>query len=557
MNLVFILVQLAGAVMLLLYSVRMVRTGVERASGPALRRAIANPARGRLASAAVGGGVAILLQSATATSVLAAGFAAGGLVTIGGGLAMLLGADLGTAIVVQFLSLNLTFLIPVLLLAGGWLFLKFDARVLKQIGRVFMGIAFILLALKMIGEATTPLKQSEFMPFIAGYLAGDYVTAFIAGVVFTFMIHSSVAAVLMIAAFSAQGILPFEAGLPLILGANVGGGLIAVWLTRGLGRVARRLPLGNLIFRSTGALLVLLVLGFFDLPFLAIGADASRQVVNFHLAFNLALLLLCLPFIAPMEKLVKFLLPEIATPEDAAERLRPASALDRTVMDQPGLALASATRELLRMSELVEVMIRPVMEFFETGDRVQIERIRRLDSQVNEAHTEIKLYIAQVNRGALTATDSERGMELTSFAINLERVGDIVAKNLLNLVLVKHKKGLRFSDDGWKELTNLHDRVMANMQLALNVLVSEDIESARQLIVEKDRMRKLERQSHERHLARLKGGAVESIESSDAHLEIVRSLREINSLFATIAVSILSRHGLLRDTRLVEVEDGS
>jgi phosphate:Na+ symporter len=553
-SLVFILVQLAGAVMLLLYSVRMVRTGVERASGPALRRTLANPARGRLASAAVGGGVAILLQSATATSVLAAGFAAGGLITIGGGLALLLGADLGTAVVVQFLSLNLAFLIPLLLLSGGWLFLRCEARTLKQIGRILMGIAFILLALKMIGEATAPLKQSEFMPFIAGYLSTDYVTAFLAGVAVTFMIHSSVAAVLMIAAFSAQGILPFEAGLPLILGANVGGGLIAVWLTRGMGRAARRLPLGNLIFRTIGALLILIVLWFTDLPFLAIGADASRQVVNFHLAFNLVLLLVCLPFIAPMEKLVHLLLPDIASPEQDAERLRPASALDRAVMNAPGLALASATRELLRMSELVEVMIRPVMEFFETGDREQIERIRRLDSQVNEAHTAIKLYIAQVNRGEMTAADSERGMELTSFAINLERAGDIVAKNLLNLVLAKHKKGLRFSEDGWKELTNLHDRVMANMQLALNVLVSEDIDSARQLIVEKDRMRKLERESHERHLARLKGGSEISIESSDVHLEIVRSLREINSLFATIAVSILSRNGMLRETRLVELD---
>jgi phosphate:Na+ symporter len=392
------------------------------------------------------------------------------------------------------------------------------------------------------------------MPFIAGYLSTDYVTAFLAGVAVTFMIHSSVAAVLMIAAFSAQGILPFEAGLPLILGANVGGGLIAVWLTRGMGRAARRLPLGNLIFRTIGALLILIVLWFTDLPFLAIGADASRQVVNFHLAFNLVLLLVCLPFIAPMEKLVHLLLPDIASPEQDAERLRPASALDRAVMNAPGLALASATRELLRMSELVEVMIRPVMEFFETGDREQIERIRRLDSQVNEAHTAIKLYIAQVNRGEMTAADSERGMELTSFAINLERAGDIVAKNLLNLVLAKHKKGLRFSEDGWKELTNLHDRVMANMQLALNVLVSEDIDSARQLIVEKDRMRKLERESHERHLARLKGGSEISIESSDVHLEIVRSLREINSLFATIAVSILSRNGMLRETRLVELD---
>lgn len=551
-----VLLQIAGATMLLLYSVRMVRTGVERASGPALRRAIANPERGRLATAGVGMGVAMLLQSSTATAVLASGFAMGGLIGVSSGLSLLLGADLGTAIVVQFLSLDLRYLVPFLLLVGGSLFLNFNSRSFKQYGRILLGIAFILVALRMIGEATAPLKQAEFMPYLVDYLAADYVTAFLVGAIVTFLLHSSVAAVLMVAAFATQGVLPLDAALPLVLGVNVGGGLIAVWLTRSLEPSARRLPLGNLIFRSIVALSVLLVLRLINFPVAWIADTTSRQIVNFHLLFNFGLLVICLPFVTQMEKLVQLLLPDRVVPETEVELLRPKSALDDSVVEIPGLALASATRELLRMSELVEVMIRPVMEFFSTGNKEEIERIRKLDDQVNTAHTDIKLYIAQVNRGELSADEAERCIELASFAINLERAGDVVSKNLLNLALDKHKKKLRFSDDGWKELTNLHERVMANMQLALNVLVSEDIDSARQLIIEKGQMRKLERQSHDRHLARLKLGAAESIESSDIHLEVVRSLKEINSLFATVAVSILSRHGLMRDTRLVEAEQG-
>ncbi len=545
-----ILLQMFAAIMLLLYSVRMVRTGMERASGPGLRRAVADPARGRVSSASVGAVIAVLLQSSTATAVLAAGFATSGLIQVSGGLALLLGADFGSAIVVQFLSLDLAWLIPVLLATGGWLFLKFESRTVKQTGRICLGIAFILLSLKMIGEATIPLKENRFMPLLAAYLADDYLTAFFAGAVVTFLVHSSVATILMIAAFTAQGILPLEASLSLVLGANLGGGLIAVWLTRGYDRTARLLPLGNLIFRGVGALAALMALQIFQFPFSEIGATATRQVVNMHLIFNLALLVLCLPFIGPVEWLVRVLLPEPAS-VDESRLLRPESALDRRVIKQPGLALASATRELLRMSELVEVMIRPVMEFFETGNREEIEKIRELDLQVNEAHTNIKLYIAEVNRGELSSEDAERGIELTSFAINLERAGDIVAKNLLDLVLQKNKKKLRFSSDGWKELTDLHDRVMANMQLALNVLVSEDIDSARQLIVEKDHMRRRERESHERHLVRLKAGREDSIESSDIHLETMRSLKEINSLFASVALPILSRNGQLLETRLV------
>ncbi len=552
MGILLIILHMAGAVALLLYSVRMVRTGVERASGPALRRAIADPTRGWIASAAVGTVIAVFLQSSTATAVLASGFAANGLVPLTSGLALLLGADVGTALVVQFLSFDLEWLAPLLLAAGGWLFLKHEARGAKQLGRIFLGIALILVSLRLIGEATVPLKESPFMPAIAAYLASDMITAFLAGAVVTFLFHSSVASVLMIAAFTAQGMLAVEASLAMIFGANAGGGILAVWLTRASSRDARLLPLGNCLFRVLGAMAALAAFAFTDPPLAEIGATPARQVVNGHLLFNMALLVLCLPLIGPMSKLVEQMIPRQPTPGAQQARLKPASALNREVIKSPELALASATRELLRMSEIVEVMIRPIMEFFETGNKEEIERIRLLDDEVDEAHNHIKLYLAEVNRGELSAEEAERGIELTSFAINLERAGDIVSKNLLELVLKMHKVQVRFSPEGWSELTNLHDRVMANMQLALNVLVSGDVESARQLIAEKDRMRKLERESHDRHLLRLRKGSEESIESSNIHLDTVRALKEINSLFATVAIPILARSGQLRDTRLVD-----
>ena len=145
-------------------------------------------------------------------------------------------------------------------------------------------------------------------------------------------------------------------------------------------------------------------------------------------------------------------------------------------------------------------------------------------------------------------------MELASFAINLERAGDLVSKNLLERAVELKEKGIKFSRDGQVELENLHDRVLANMQLALNVLVSSDVASARELIAEKDRMRQLERECHDRHLGRLKSRTPESIDSSNVHMEVVRSLKEINSLYATVAVPILALEGQLRDSRLVPAE---
>lgn len=535
--------------MLLLYSVRMVRTGVERASGPVLRRIIADPKRGRITSAGAGLVVAVVLQSSTAAAVLASGFAVSGLITLTGGISLLLGADVGTALVVQFLSIDLQWLIPTLLAIGGWVFLKSTSRIAKQCGRIALGISFILISLQMISAATAPLKESSFMPYVAGYLADDIVAAFIGGAIVTFAVHSSVAAILMIAAFTAEGILTVDAALPILLGANVGGAMIAVWLTKSLPRKARLIPLGSFLFRAFGAFIALCVLWLAEFPVERIGATPEAQLINAHLLFNLILLLCCLPLTGIMAKLVELLISEPPSGTDDT-RLRPASALDRALIKKPDLALVSTTRELLRMGELVEVMLRPMMDFFQTGNREAIHQIHNLDKEVIQTYTDIKLYIAEVNRGELGAKVAEHGMELTRLAINLERAGNLVANNLLKLAIEKDKKKIRFSADGWKELTELHANVMANIQLAMNVLISEDIESARQLIAEKDLMRKLEQESHNKHLERLRAGAETSIESSDIHLQTLRAFKEVNSLFASVAIPILSKNGQLLDSRL-------
>jgi phosphate:Na+ symporter len=295
-----ILLHLAGA-MLLLWAVRMVRTGVERACGPALRDALRQARGARLRSAGAGTVLAMLLQSSTAVAMLAAGFAASGMVSVSAGLAILLGADLGSALVVQVLSFDLSWLVPALILVGGAMFLKFEARGIKQGGRILMGIAFVLLSLHMIGEATAPMRQSTLLPLVISYLRADYFTAFAAAALFTWLIHSSVAAILLFVTLVAQGVLPVEVGLFFILGANCGGALIAVWLTRGEAVEARRVPLGNLIFRGTAAISALFALQAVVFPAHLFGATEGRQLVNLHVTFNLALVVCCLPLTCLME----------------------------------------------------------------------------------------------------------------------------------------------------------------------------------------------------------------------------------------------------------------
>ena len=550
MHISLILLQMAGSVMLLIWAVRMVRTGVERAFGARLKGAMRDARGGNVRAAISGLVLAIVLQSSTAVGVLAAGFAVSGILSVSAGIAALLGADLGSALVVKILSFDLSWLIPLLLLVGAVLFLKFESGMFASRDGL-LGVAFVLLSLRMIGEATEPLRHASALPQIVEYLQSDAVTAFILAAAFAWIVHSSIAAMLLLVTFADQGVLPLDVALPMVLGANVGGGIIAVWLTRGQELEARRIPMGNFLFRVLAAATGLAVLTFVGMTSNWLGASEGAQLVNFHVLFNMVLVVVCLPFAGAMAKIAERLIPERPTSaDDHAILRRPACSLDRSVIAVPRLALASASRECLRMGETVETMLRPMMELLEGGNKEQLAALRRLDGEVNRLHSDIKLFIAEVNRGQLNNEEARRGIELTDFAINMEHVGDLVANTLLRLVDEMRSKGLAFSDDGRAEIGLLHERVLANFQLTLNVLISGDLDFARQLVRGKEHMRRLERDSHDRHLRRLQMGDPVSIETSDIHLDVVRALKEVNSLLATVGYPILESHGQLMASRL-------
>lgn len=492
--------------------------------------------------------LATLLQSATAVGILAVGFAGAGIISIGAGIAALLGADLGSALVVKLLSFDLGAMIPVLLLTGATLFLKVERRQIKYLGRILLGIGFILMSLQMVGQATAPLRDSAALPQVVAYLQGDPLSAFAMAALLSWLVHSSVATLLLFASLASAGVLPVEAAAPMVLGANLGGALVAVWLTRGAAWPARRIPMANLIFRGVAAIAALLLLQIVPGVPAFLGGGPSTQLVNLHLLFNAALLILALPIVGPVERLTARLWPDPA--EGRAVTAGYQSALDRSLLARPRQALLSAQRELIRMAEATDAMLRPVIDLLDSDDIRPIAALRARDDEVNQRHTGIKLYIAELNRGELSFDEARRGLELTSQAIDFEAIGDLIVKNLLDQAEERARRHLQFSAEGWKDLTVLHARVMANMQLALNVMVSGDVETARQLVAEKPLLRRMERDCHDRHLARLRGGQETTIETSDIHLEIVRSLKEINSLLVKVAYPILTENGDLLESRL-------
>ena len=547
--LTFIL-NLAGAAALLLWSVRIIRTGVQRAFKSELRTWLRRSSGNPPLAAGTGVLAAILLQSSTAVALLVTNFATKGTIAVGVGLAMFLGADLGSAIVTQILLVRAAWLVPLLLLLGVSLFLKGEKSKVRQTGRILIGLALVLVSLDMIRMATDPIRDSAAIAPFAGYLAKDVFSAFIVGALLAWAMHSSVAAVLMFVTFSAQGLLPATAAMAMVLGANLGGSFIPFTLTLGARASARIIVIGNLLLRGGGAIIALLLLANSAIPLEYLGADAARQTINLHLIYNLAIVLVGLFLIKPLTGFLDGILSDPIS--EQAVDINRISALDNSALDDHDRALACASREVLHIGEKIEAMLSPVLGLYENWDDSIAAAIRANENHVNAMHFDTKLYLAKLHQNKLPKKAAQYSMEMSSVAINFEAAGDVISKNLLGMAQKINDKGLHFSPEGWRELCDFHDRVLSNVQLSLNVLMTNGVDAARQLVEEKETVRDVEQELQRRHLERLRKGTTESIETSNIHQETLRALKQVNTAVSMVAYSILLDTGELLSSRLAE-----
>jgi len=552
MVIVQFLLELAAATILLLFAVRMVRTGIERAFGASFRRMMTG-SKARVRATLAGLALAAIMQSSVAVAMLVAGFVGAGTLSFQIGLPAMLGADLGSALVIQFLSMEISWLAPLLLVTGGLLFLKSQSALAKQIGRAVLGVALILIALELMRATVTPIRDSAFLPQISILLQRDFLTAFLVGAVLTFIMHSSVAAVLMFVTLVAIGALPLMVGISLMLGANLGSALLPVWMTRAMPPKSRQVPMINALLRGSAALIVVIVVNRSSLVGLLPDVGDGQKIILGHVMFN-ALLLLAVPFSGMLGRLIDRLLTEpAASLEDTPAHYR--SVLNPAALDDPMLAMACIRREIHRMLQVVEEMMLPVMDLIEEFDKDRMARIVEKDIVINEALDGTRRYVAELSGqdGPQNGASNHRKevRNLLEFAIAIEAAGDVVSKTLAQLAASRARDDIRFSAEGLAELRGMHDRVVANIALAGNVLVSGDVGIARRLLEEKGEFTHRQRKSRKSHLRRLAKGRVESLESSDLHLETGLALKEFNSHIAAIAYPILSREGQLLDSRLV------
>jgi phosphate:Na+ symporter len=540
------LLNLLAAISLLVWGTHLVRAGILRVFGANLRNVLAQSLSNRWAALIAGLGVTALVQSSTATALIVSSFVGQGLVTLPLALAVMLGADVGTSLMAVLLSFDLSWLSPLFILVGVVLFLTRQSTPVGRFGRVLIGLGLMLLALRLVASSTEIMTHSPAVKALLGSISTDLMLEITVGTFLAVISYSSLAIVLLTATMAASGLVPLEPALGLVLGANLGSGLLAVLTTLRSAVEVRQVPLGNFMFKALGVLIAAPFAGLWLRHVRPYVNEPATMVVLFHLSFNLLVALLFVGFTRPMANLVALWLPK---PDRSVVNGRPHH-LDPSALATPSLAISCAAREALHQADVVETMMVGMLAVIRNNDLKLAQELRQLDDTVDELYSAIKYYLTKISREALGDEESRRWTDIISFTINMEQIGDIVERILIDVEDKKIKKGRSFSEAGMAEICELHARLVDNLRLGMSVFLNGSVRDAQKLLEEKARFRDLERAYASTHLTRLTGNTVQSIETSSLHIDLISDLKRINSHICSIAYPILDSAGALAPNRL-------
>ena len=521
----------------------MVRIGITDAWGSEVRSALGASLSNRFKAFFAGLGITVLLQSSSATALLAASFSGQGILSTAPALAVLLGADVGTTVVAQILTFDLSILSPMLVAMGVAMFTYSDGGRTRDIGRLVLGIGMMLLALKLILAASTPMRESAIIQSIFGALGDDLLLAIVFSAIIAWMAHSSLATVLLIITLAGTQVLDMTVAFAFVLGANIGGAIPPVIATLRSDSNTRQPPLGNLIFRVCGVFIAFPLISFIAEWLVVFDVSNARHIANFHMGFNIVLAIMFLPLINRMAKLTQRLIPQV---EEGSDEFRPMN-LDKAMFENPLVALVNAEREVLRMGEIVERMFRNTFIALKKNDVELAKKTRKMDQVANQFYDEIKLYLTRLSQESLGEKESKRCNEIMTFATNLEHIGDIISVDMIDSILRKKLVNRsRMSLQDREDINSLYQPVLTSFTLSLNVFTSGDIHMARQLLAKKYKFIKLEKQAVVNHLNKLREDITYDSHLSALQLDVLRDLKRINSHLTSVSYPILEAAGQLR-----------
>ncbi len=530
------LLNLLSAVALLVWGTHIVRTGIMRVYGADLRRVLSHSVEKKPMAFIAGIGVTALVQSSNATTLLVTSFVAQNLMSLTPALVVVLGADVGTAIMARILTFDLSWLSPLFILLGVVFFLGRKQTRAGQLGRTSIGLGLILLALQLIVAAAKPITEAAGVQVLFSTLTGDTMLDAVVGAVFAIISYSSLAAVLITATLTAAGVISFKVALCLVIGANLGSGLLAMINASNSNAAGKRVALGSLLFKVIGSIAILPFVNVIAEVLDKLPVNDEELVIFFHVFYNLVRCVVMVPFAEPMARLCNRMISD--EPENDAQ-LKPKH-LDKSALDTPALALANAAREALRIGDVVEQMLESFNKVVH-GELREERAVRRLDDDVDVLYTGIKLYLARMPKEDLGEEDSRRWAEIIEMSLNLEQAGDIIERMCADVAVKSLNARRPFSPEGLEELDDLREQVLSNLRLSLSVFLSHDIASAKRLRRAKHRFRIMIRRFSHAHVERLHLQNVQSMETSSLHLGLLGDMKRLNSLFCAVAYTVLDQ----------------
>jgi phosphate:Na+ symporter len=532
---VTVVLAIFGGVALLLYGIRQAGDGLQRVAGARLRGLLTGLSHNRLLAMVSGATITGIIQSSSATTVMLIGFVSAGLMSFRQTLGVILGADIGTTFTVQLIAFRVTDW--ALLLVGLGFTATFVARrsTVRDLGQTVLGFGLIFLGLKLILDGAAPLRDHALAVQVLRAVTESPALAVLVAAGFTALLHSSAATIGLTLALATHGLVDLEGAVAIVLGANIGTCASALESSIGASAEAKRVAVAHIAFKVLGAALVFPLIEPFTTVVAATATDPARQVANAHTFFNVGISLVFLPFTPWAARAIEALVPD----DQQGDSPFRARYVDERALDQPSLALGQATREALRMADVVQGMLRDVIPVFRHDNQALLEDVERRDDQVDFLEREIKLFLARLGREAMGPDLSRKEIGLISFIGNLENIGDIIDKNLMELARKKIYQGRRFSEPGWAEIQDFHGLVAKNLERAIAAFAAGDPTLAQEVLDQRPLMRARERELRESHLARLRAGLPESIETSEIHLDILTNLKRISSHVSALMFPIL------------------
>lgn len=528
----YTLINILGAVSLLLFGMEMVKQGIIGAFNNDLKRVISRFTRNKTSAFTVGLGITSVLQSSTATALLISSFASRSLIAGAPALAVMLGADIGTTLVAQVLSFDLSWLSPALIVVGLVTHRRASKETFKHMGMTLIGLGLMLLSLKLIGSSTGPLREAAVLQELFHALEDERMLAVLLIITLTWISHSSIAMILLIMSLAASEIITPQLSLVLVLGANIGGTIPAVLATLNKGAQALRITVSNSCFKIVSCVAILPFIDIIsNLLTTHITTDVARHVVDFHTIFNIAIAAIFLPLTGKAYQLIKRYIPDPVKKSNVNE----SRYLNEKLISTPSMAIDCVMRETMHMAEVVYTMIGNCLPALTSDSSAPSRELMKMESSVDRLHNEISKYVAKLGRQDLKSEQLSHTNRILAFSLNLEHSADIT-ENIAEMTHKKVQDKLELSDDGLADIVTIHETLLNNFHLAMRIFTTQDIDLVHKLLEGKRQVKKLTEQASQDHLNRLHDG---NGDSNTLHLDIIRELNRINWHITGVAYPVL------------------